>query len=214
MDIFDGPSDECAAKTMMSGFDGLGISRIVDRHNELRQKVASGMETNGDQPGASDMLKMTWNEELAAVAQRWADQCTFGHDDDRNKCDGTYVGQNAYSSWNSQESTWEGLMDTMGDAVQAWYDEVIDPGFPNTDISPFVFSYGAGHYTQVVWAESAEVGCGMTYYDDDGWFATLIVCNYAVGGNMVGGNMYTVGAGCSECPAGTSCDATYPALCS
>jgi len=214
MDIFDGPSDECAAKTMMSGFDGLGISRIVDRHNELRQKVASGMETNGDQPGASDMLKMTWNEELAAVAQRWADQCTFGHDDDRNKCDGTYVGQNAYSSWNSQESTWEGLMDTMGNAVQAWYDEVIDPGFPNTDISPFVFSYGAGHYTQVVWAESAEVGCGMTYYDDDGWFATLIVCNYAVGGNMVGGNMYTVGAGCSDCPAGTSCDATYPALCS
>merc|ERR1712013_320212 len=59
MDIFYGPSDECAAKTMMSGFDGLGISRIVDRHNELRQKVVSGMETNGDQPGASDMLKMT-----------------------------------------------------------------------------------------------------------------------------------------------------------
>jgi len=214
MDIFDGPSDECAAKTMMSGFDDMGIDRIVSRHNELRERVASGSETNGDQPGASDMLKMTWSEELAAVAQRWADQCTFGHDDDRNKCDGTYVGQNAYSAWNSQESTWEGLMDTMGDAVQAWYDEVVTPGFPNTDISPFVFSYGAGHYTQVVWAESAEVGCGMTYYDDDGWYATLIVCNYAVGGNMVGGNMYTVGAGCSDCPAGTSCDATFPSLCS
>ena len=94
-------SDECAAKTMMSGFDDMGIDRIVSRHNELRERVASGSETNGDQPGASDMLKMTWNEELAAVAQRWADQCTFGHDDDRNKCDGTYVGENTYSAWNS-----------------------------------------------------------------------------------------------------------------
>merc|ERR1712187_553719 len=186
-----GPSDECAAKTMMSGFDEVGIANIVDRHNEFRQKVASGMETHGDQPGASDMLKMTWNEELAAVAQRWADQCTFRHDADRRKCDGTYVGQNVYFYWNSQESTWEGLMASMGDSVQAWYDEVIDPGFSNTDISPFVFSNGAGHYT-------------------------LIVCNYAVGGNImgVGGNMYTVGAGCSKCPAGTSCDATYPSLCS
>ena len=37
-----------------------------------------------------------WNDELATVAQMWADQCTFGHDDERNKLDGTYVGQNAY----------------------------------------------------------------------------------------------------------------------
>jgi len=214
MDIYDGPSDSCAAKTVFSGFDERGKNIIVMKHNDLRDKVASGMESNGDQPPASDMLKMHWNDELAAVAQRWADQCTFGHDDDRNKCDGTYVGQNAYSAWNSQESTWDELMENMGNSVQAWYDEVASPGFPNTDINPFVFSYGAGHYTQVVWAESAEVGCGMTYYDDDGWWATLIVCNYAVGGNMVGGTMYTEGAGCSNCPAGTSCDADYPSLCS
>ena len=87
---------------------------------------------------ASDMMKVTWNEELAAVAQRWADQCTFGHDDDRNKCDGTYVGQNAYSSWNSQQFTQAEVMTDAVNSVQAWYDEVADPGFSNTDINPFV----------------------------------------------------------------------------
>jgi len=214
MNIYPGPSDECTSKTIYRGLDQSGIDAIIDRHNELRQKVASGSESNGDQPAASNMLKVTWNDELASVAQRWADQCTFGHDDDRSKCDGTYVGQNAFSSWNSQEFSEAQVMAGLGDAVQAWYDEVVSPGFPNTDIDPFVFSYGAGHYTQVVWAESAEVGCGVVYYDDGGWFATLVVCNYAVGGNMQGGTMYTIGAGCSNCPAGTSCDNQYPALCS
>ena len=26
------------------------------------------------------MRALVWNNELEAVAQRWADQCTFGHD--------------------------------------------------------------------------------------------------------------------------------------
>ena len=29
----------------------------------------------------------------------------------------------------------------------------------------FRFSYGAGHYTQVVWADTEELGCGMVYYN-------------------------------------------------
>eukprot|EP00091_Calanus_sinicus_P021041 TRINITY_DN604_c1_g1_i8.p1 TRINITY_DN604_c1_g1~~TRINITY_DN604_c1_g1_i8.p1 ORF type:complete len:116 (-),score=32.40 TRINITY_DN604_c1_g1_i8:432-728(-) len=98
MSLYDGPSDMCALISMFTGFDAAGIETIIGRHNELRQKVASGSEANGDQPPASDMMKVHWNEELAAIAQRWADQCTFGHDDDRSKCDGTYVGQNAHSS--------------------------------------------------------------------------------------------------------------------
>ena len=111
---------------------------IIAKHNELRQRVASGSETNGDQPAASNMRKVSWNTELAAIAQRWADQCKFGHDGDRSKCDGTYVGQNAFSSWNSRESTLEEVMANSANAVQSWYDEVASPGFNSDDISPFV----------------------------------------------------------------------------
>ena len=45
------------------------------------------------QPAAGNMKKMVWNAELEAVAQRWADQCKFGHDKKREKLDGTYVRQ-------------------------------------------------------------------------------------------------------------------------
>ena len=32
------------------------------------------------QPPASNMLELSWDQELAAVAQRLADQCVFSHD--------------------------------------------------------------------------------------------------------------------------------------
>ena len=38
-----------------------------------------------------------WNDELAQIAQRWADQCEGGHDKKRKKLDGSSVGQNAFS---------------------------------------------------------------------------------------------------------------------
>jgi hypothetical protein len=28
-------------------------------------------------------MELTWDEELSKVAQRWADQCQFGHDTER-----------------------------------------------------------------------------------------------------------------------------------
>ena len=39
-----------------------------------------------------------------------------------------------------------------------------DPGFDSGAISPYQFNSGTGHYTQVVWAASEELGCGMVYY--------------------------------------------------
>ena len=61
-------------KIIQQGFDDAVITIIIDEHNDLRQRVASGLEANGDQPAASDMMKVTWNTELGRIAQRWADQ--------------------------------------------------------------------------------------------------------------------------------------------
>merc|ERR1712112_678019 len=157
------------------------------------------------QPKASNMREMVWNDELAAVAQRWADQCTFGHDKDRNKLDGTYVGQNAYMSSSSRESDLDTIMGKMDKAATAWYSEVSEYKFDPADIKPFKFGYQTGHYTQVVWAESAELGCGQVMFKDGSWYKNLVVCNYAKGGNMMGGTMYEVGEPCSKCPSGYSC---------
>eukprot|EP00092_Neocalanus_flemingeri_P011792 GFUD01012715.1.p1 GENE.GFUD01012715.1~~GFUD01012715.1.p1 ORF type:complete len:422 (+),score=81.87 GFUD01012715.1:188-1453(+) len=213
MTVYAGPSKECAAKTLVKGFSQAGKELLVKTHNELRQKVAAGLETNGNQPKASNMRKISWNEELAEIAQRWVDQCIFGHDEIHNLCDGTSVGQNAFLAFDRSEETQDEVMAKVDKPVTAWYAEVEIP-FDSSLINPFKWTGGdTGHYTQVVWADSHQVGCGMVNYKDGDWYKTIITCNYAVGGNMVGSTMYKVGEGCSDCPAGTTCDSTFDKLC-
>ena len=56
--------------------------KIVDAHNSMRQMIAMGGVKG--QPAATNMREMLWDEELAIIAQRWADQCMPGHDHRRN----------------------------------------------------------------------------------------------------------------------------------
>jgi len=212
MTVYPGPADECGYELKFSGLDDATKKTLLDKHNELRQKVASGGEAG--QPAAANMRKLVWDDELATIAQRWTSQCIFEHDKVRDLCDGTVVGQNAYQSGTDYEYYDYNVNPEIGDAVQSWYNEVTSPGFPSTNINPFVFEHGYGHYTAVVWADTDRIGCGRVYYEDtDGWFKHLVVCNYAIAANLVGGVMYEEGAKCSNCPAGYSCDATYDGLC-
>lgn len=51
-------------------------------HNEKRTKVAKGLETRGQpgpQPAAADMMELTWDENLARMAQEWANECNWLH---------------------------------------------------------------------------------------------------------------------------------------
>merc|ERR1712060_680 len=235
MNKYPGPSDDCLKKTKDSGISE-SIAGVIDEdskntivrvHNELRNKVAMGEETSGPQPSAANMRKIAWDDELATIAQRWADQCKYGHDHHRNGCDNKYVGQNAYESDSSEKMEPYSSVSTVEAAVRAWYEEVKQPGFKPTntanlksEIQPFAetkvpesFQYGTGHYTQVVWAETTMVGCGMRYYAEGGWYTSLVFCNYAIGGNFIGENTYELGPPCSNCPDGTSCDSEFPGLC-
>merc|ERR1711973_844972 len=48
---------------------------ILEYHNKLRAKVASGGEAS--QPTASNMKKMEWDDELAEIAQGLANTCVL-----------------------------------------------------------------------------------------------------------------------------------------
>ena len=49
---------------------------IVQKHNELRSRIANGKEMLGQpkgigQPKASNMRQLEWNDQLAEIAQRY-----------------------------------------------------------------------------------------------------------------------------------------------
>ncbi|KAK3867516.1 hypothetical protein Pcinc_027028 [Petrolisthes cinctipes] len=82
---------------------GVGVTEkmeVLDVHNELRVKVAGGKEMRGSptgpQPPAADMMMLEWDEELAAVAQAWVNQCVFKHDCNRCRSLGNVVGRPIY----------------------------------------------------------------------------------------------------------------------
>ncbi|XP_042876308.1 venom allergen 5.02-like [Penaeus japonicus] len=120
------------------------IETILSTHNTLRQKVSMGQVRN--QPPALNMRVLEWDDELAAVAQRWADQCMPGHDRSRNVPRFT-VGQNVAAAWTFDRD----LGDTPDFAtqVEAWFNEVNQYGFPKGNVDPFRFNKATGHYTQV-----------------------------------------------------------------
>ncbi|NP_001155154.1 antigen 5-like protein 1 precursor [Nasonia vitripennis] len=179
-----GPSSACA------GFQGSGLTEsekqnILNLHNHLRHNVAIGNETRGSpgpQPAAQSMPNMQWDDELATVAQRWADQYIFGHDSCRN-VEHFVVGQNV------------AIIGTTGNVtnikveymVQVWYDEVKD--FSKYQVAKFsargANGHEMGHYTQLVWAKSTYLGCGAAKYEKDGYNIFYLVCNYGPAGNWI-----------------------------
>jgi len=220
------PKKESCGPNNYSGISSSEINTILNKHNTLRAKVANGRETQGcpgPQPSATNMLEMRWNSQLAEVAQAWAEQCPNlkgpnPHDasDNRKICASDYhVGQNIYSYW-GQDSTsaWE-------NAIDSWYNEVKD--MPNSLVSRFgsntCSSRGIiGHYTQVVWAATNEVGCGGIHYPGTLGGTTypeskIYVCNYGPGGNFLGSPLYESGTTASNCPSGTGASSDYPGLC-
>jgi len=200
---YEGKGAACN-KIIFNKISAQGRRNLVDEHNKLRSKIALGQQAG--QPAAANMNKVVWNKELAKIAQRWADQCVWDHDKFRSKRDGTQVGQNmartGLSSTRKNKKEMEGQLTSF---VNSWYNEVEDPGF-NGAIEPFRFDYGSGHYSQVVWAETTEIGCGATYFEEvDGKFKYILVCNYKYG-NMRDDSMYKQGKACSQCPEGRKCN--------
>ena len=63
---------------------------------------------------------------------------------------------------------------------EKWYNEINDPGYDFTNPG---FSSGIGHFTQVVWVKSTELGMGHAATPDGSVFT---VARYAPAGNFMG----------------------------
>ncbi|XP_072936698.1 cysteine-rich venom protein-like isoform X2 [Epargyreus clarus] len=158
--------------------------KIVLYHNFFRTKV---------RPTASNMLLMSWHPLAARQAQNYAERCVFlKHNDPRENTVPLLgsCGQNLFVA--SQKTPWFF-------ALKTWFLE-----YQN-------FTYGApvrnlkavGHYTQMVWATSHKVGCGVAHCPGGPWGQFYnYVCHYCPGGNYdtITQYPYKPGPKCGDCP--------------
>ncbi|XP_061622341.1 Golgi-associated plant pathogenesis-related protein 1-like isoform X2 [Phyllopteryx taeniolatus] len=110
---------------------------------------------------------MTLNNELNAAAQEWAHRLlTLGaaqHSDSND-------GENIYFKWSSVP-----IKLTGKEAVDSWYGEVQQYNWRNPG-----FQSNTGHFTQVVWKASTQLGVGMA---TDG-NKVFVVGQYRPAGNI------------------------------
>ncbi len=82
-----------------------------------------------------------WNDELAGVAQTYAELCVFEHNNNRQSQQNTFssVGENLAAATGTGSDDFPGF-------VQRWYDEVQDYNFETNSCN----ANAVGHYTQVM----------------------------------------------------------------
>ncbi|KAJ4366857.1 hypothetical protein N0V83_007385 [Neocucurbitaria cava] len=157
------------------------------KDDTFRDSILNVTNTYRKQHNATSL---EWNETLADFAKDWSDDCKFEHS-------GGPYGENLASGYPNASAS-----------VIAWGEERKEYDFRDGE-----FSTATGHFTQLVWKNTTQVGCSRTecnagqtggHGDAPGWY---VVCEYALAGNVIGAFVENVqeqsgGGEEEECPMG------------
>lgn len=136
-----------------------GVDQMLSAHNAVRKRYG--------------IPPLTWSPQLATYAQTWASTLTrenrFAH-----RPNSIYGENLAYS---------RGLPLSPSAVVQMWANEVKDYTYATNTCRAGAI---CGHYTQLVWRKTTQVGCGMSRVGD----REVWVCNYNPPGNVYGVKPY------------------------
>jgi len=143
----------------------------LQHHNTYRAAHKSPALTRG---ATLDETAQRWAERLAATGK-------FEHSDDAQR---NGAGENIYVSYTT--ATTPPAPDALAkEAVKCWYDEVA-----KYDYTKGQFDVETGHFTQVVWKGSTQLGTGVAFgtvvEKGKTYNATYVVCQYSPAGNMSG----------------------------
>lgn len=118
------------------------------------------LNTTNDYRTQHSALPLTWNNTLAKFASDHAKTCDFSHT-------GGPYGENLAIGYPNASA-----------AIEGWGDEREDYNYKKGK-----FKKKTGHFTQLVWNDTEEVGCGRRECGDRGW---IVVCEYWPVGNVEG----------------------------
>ena len=159
-------STEISKNVVLGDAEPADMVGITARHNFWRAQLG--------------IAPLTWSNELAAFAQEWANELKrrgmkMEHRPRTGKFTQKY-GENIYWSQGMQNSTSAG--------VDSWADERKSFDF-DTQLCKGEW-YVCGHYTQLIWENSTQVGCAKVVVDDQ----EIWLCNYNPPGNYTGQKPY------------------------
>uniref|UniRef100_A0A182PT93 Venom allergen-1 n=1 Tax=Anopheles epiroticus TaxID=199890 RepID=A0A182PT93_9DIPT len=201
---------DCPPGRMILKIDAQLRQYILHLHNEVRDRLARGAEAGF--AAASRMPTVTWDDELANLAEINVRSCKFEHDECRSTYQYLHAGQNlAVGSYYLETDIFEIIRNLTG----LWHREYMDTTQEVLDKYTTDYNATIGHYTQMVSDRTTAIGCGVVIYpqkqEDFVFKMVLYACNYAIT-SIVHQPIYLKGEAGSRCTTGTNPD--YGGLCS
>jgi uncharacterized protein YkwD len=151
-----------------SAVNAADAKKFLAHHNKVRAQVGVG--------------ELKWSAKLSTYAQAWAEKlatsnnCKLKHSECVDK-DGTSLGENLF--WGSSSDDY-GVIN----GSYSWYEE--KQLYANYKVGEPKWK-GTGHYTQMVWKSTTEVGVGVAYCKNGG---IIVSASYFPAGNIVGETPY------------------------
>jgi hypothetical protein len=152
-------TSKSASNNVSSAVTTAQAQEILSQHNCARARYG--------------LAPLTWNWQLAAAAQEWANQCIWKELPDSSAGENMALAMGApvdMNGWLAEERAYNCAQNTCAAGQQC------------------------GHWTQVGWNSTTEVGCGIqtcaSVQDAPGFLnAGLLVCRYTPPGNYIGQRM-------------------------
>jgi len=139
------------------------IAEIVNAHNKYRSELG--------------IPPLTWSDTLAKNAKIWADRLAgerrMYHSSGSGEGENLWMGTSGYYSLTQMVDSWGGEKRNFKKGR-----------FPN--VSRTGNWADVGHYTQVIWRTTTEVGCARSR----GGGYDFLVCRYSPPGNYMGKEVY------------------------
>jgi len=166
------------------------LGKLTAGDSGAKAKAASSSESSSDEEEAKEDFEkqaleahnayrkrhgvkaLKFSKKLTAYAQEWADKLAR-EDRFEHRQNNTY-GENLYSSWSSNPKA----KINGNTPVDSWYSEVKKHDFTGEPRTT-----GSGHFTQVVWKGSKELGIAQAKSKSN---KIIVVANYDPPGNFVG----------------------------
>ncbi|KAL3679680.1 hypothetical protein R1sor_022636 [Riccia sorocarpa] len=164
----------------MVGF-GVLVSMItlsnlhVVRAQSISQQFLDPQNAARSSISGANIPNLVWDSTLESYAQSWANnQASTANNCALTHSGGPY-GENIF---------WASFSSTPSDAVNAW---VAEKQYYDYATNTCATGQVCGHYTQVIWKGTSNVGCASATCPSGG---TFTVCSYSPAGNIVGQKPY------------------------